>query len=174
MFRIAHRAALAAGVASLIVAAPMQAQWSPSVLVKLGLTAPIGDPLENFKAGYHVGIGAEFSKPIAPIGLRLEADFHEMEHETLDTDFRILAGIANLVFAPSRRSGPYFLGGVGLYRGYYPDIEDSGETNVGINAGVGLTFGLTGFSTFVEARLHNVFSEGESQRIIPISFGVRF
>lgn len=62
---------------------------------------------------------------------------------------------------------PYALGGVGLYSG------NSGRgSKFGINAGGGVTFKLSGFDAFAEARVHNIFTDGFSSRIIPISFGI--
>jgi hypothetical protein len=43
-----------------------------------------------------------------------------------------------------------------------------------VQGGAGLAFQLSGFSTFVEGRLVNVFSDNTSIRYVPITFGVRF
>lgn len=51
---------------------------------------------------------------------------------------------------------------------------DNTETKFGLNGGVGLRFQLTGFSTFVEARFHNIFTGGENTEIIPITVGITF
>ncbi|HYD53299.1 MAG TPA: outer membrane beta-barrel protein [Gemmatimonadaceae bacterium] len=185
MFRHVIRAALVAGVTStMLAAAPAVAgaQWSPSLTVKLGATLPVGDFGDAVATGYHVGIGAEFAQRLSPIGVRLELDYHENELDEdvfgeTDLDWRHVAGIANVTF---QRPGSslYLIGGLGLYRGYISDIDDSGDTNAGINAGAGLRFNLTGFSTFVEARFHHLFNDNEtvdaSTQFIPISFGVRF
>ena len=180
MFRLAHRAALVAGVASLLLAAPAHAQWSPSLVVKAGATLPIGDFGDVVGTGYNVGLGVDFTQRASPLGFRLELDFHENEIErgALDgVDWRHLAGIANLTYQQPG-SSLYLIGGVGLYRGYLADIDNSDDTNPGINAGAGLRFNLTGFSTFVEARFHHLFNDNEtvdaSTQFIPISFGVRF
>lgn len=181
MFRNAHRAALVAGVTLALLAAPSaQAQWTPSLVVKAGASLPIGDWGEVVKTGYHVGVGAEFAQRLSPLGFRLELDFNENAIDDLsDDDFRTVAGLANVLYSPSQASGVYFIGGAGFYRftvNEDNDVVDSGsETNVGINGGAGLRFGLTGFSTFVEARLHHVFTDGDrSTQFIPVVFGVRF
>lgn len=74
---------------------------------------------------------------------------------------------------------PYVLGGLGLYNGKttadFGSAEISGsDTNLGLQAGAGVAFQLSGFSTFAEARLVNIFSDGNSSRFVPIVFGVRF
>jgi len=48
------------------------------------------------------------------------------------------------------------------------------DTNLGIQLGGGLTFQLSGFSTFLEAKYVNAFTEGDNATWIPITFGVRF
>jgi hypothetical protein len=181
MFRKIFRAALVAGVFSTLVGispADANAQWSPGLVVKLGATLPLGDFGDATGVGYHVGVGAEFTRSISPVGFRFEVDFHENE---FDDDiaffggekFRMLTGIANLTYRQPT-SNLFLIGGVGLYRGYIADIDDSDDTNAGINIGAGYRIPLTGFSTFIEARFHHVFSEDEATQFIPISFGVKF
>ena len=68
---------------------------------------------------------------------------------------------------------PYALGGLGLFNTRNPETDQS-DTNLGLQVGGGLTFQLSGFSTFAEARFVNVFSDGRSSRYVPITFGVRF
>jgi hypothetical protein len=53
-------------------------------------------------------------------------------------------------------------------------VSGESETNVGLNAGVGLDFGLSGLSTFLEARFHSVFTDGSNTNFVPIVFGIRF
>lgn len=48
------------------------------------------------------------------------------------------------------------------------------QTKFGLNGGAGLRFQLTGFSTFIEARYHTIFTEGENAQIVPISVGITF
>lgn len=57
--------------------------------------------------------------------------------------------------------------------GEFSDNEDT-QTKFGLNAGAGLRFQLTGFSTFVEARWHTIFTEGKNTQVIPISVGITF
>lgn len=48
------------------------------------------------------------------------------------------------------------------------------QTKFGLNGGVGLRFQLTGFSTFIEARWHTIFTEGSNAQMVPISVGITF
>jgi hypothetical protein len=181
MFRRIMRASLvASAITTLVGISPVavHAQWSPSLVVKLGATLPLGDFGDFVGTGYNVGVGAELTRRISPVGFRFEVDFHENEIENTDVKFRHLAGIANLVYQQPT-SNLYLIGGVGVYRQYVPDDDlpgeaDLSETNAGINLGAGYRIPLTGFSTFLEVRFHHVFSEDEATQFIPISFGVKF
>jgi hypothetical protein len=48
------------------------------------------------------------------------------------------------------------------------------QTKFGLNAGAGLRFQLTGFSTFIEARWHTIFTNGSNAQMVPISVGFTF
>jgi opacity protein-like surface antigen len=52
--------------------------------------------------------------------------------------------------------------------------ESDSQTKFGLNAGAGFRFQLTGFSTFVEARWHTIFTEGSNAQMVPISVGITF
>jgi len=68
---------------------------------------------------------------------------------------------------------PYLSGGVGFYNSKVADFD--AENDFGINGGVGLEFGLTGMSTFVEVRYVKVFVDGDADfAIVPITFGIMF
>jgi hypothetical protein len=55
----------------------------------------------------------------------------------------------------------------------FGDTENT-QTKFGLNAGAGLRFQLTGFSTFIEARWHTIFTEGNNSQMVPISVGITF
>jgi hypothetical protein len=74
---------------------------------------------------------------------------------------------------------PYILGGVGMFNGKASAGSSTysvsaSSTDLGIQAGGGIEFKLSGFSTFAEAKFVNVFGDGSSSSWIPITFGVRF
>jgi hypothetical protein len=52
--------------------------------------------------------------------------------------------------------------------------ESNSQTKFGLNAGAGFRFQLTGFSTFVEARWHTIFTEGSNAQMVPITVGITF
>lgn len=57
--------------------------------------------------------------------------------------------------------------------GEFDDTENT-QTKFGLNGGAGLRFQLTGFSTFIEARWHTIFTEGNNTQMVPISVGITF
>ena len=57
--------------------------------------------------------------------------------------------------------------------GEFGNAENT-QTKFGLNAGAGLRFQLTGFSTFIEARWHTIFTEGKNAQVVPISVGITF
>lgn len=52
--------------------------------------------------------------------------------------------------------------------------DSDSETKFGVNAGAGLRLQLPGFSTFIEARWHSIFTEGKNVQMVPISVGFTF
>jgi hypothetical protein len=159
-----------------------RAQMNASLSVAAGATAPVSTLGDVAKVGYHVWVGADFRRPISPLGFRVDAMFTELDHESFDdVNWRIVSGTANLVYTRSPAEGPYLLGGVGVYRlsattnGRTIDFTES--TNAGLNAGIGVRFALTGFSTFAEVRYHYVFGDtfrDGKPAFIPFTFGVTF
>ncbi|MDZ7631797.1 MAG: hypothetical protein U5K74_10735 [Gemmatimonadaceae bacterium] len=102
---------------------------------------------------------ASTARPSAAAELRLPGCRGLPERERRST----IAGAKDATFVP------YVIGGVGVYNG----TEGIG-TKFGINGGGGVTFKLSGFDAFAEARFHNIFTDGFSSRIIPVSFGINF
>jgi opacity protein-like surface antigen len=138
-----------------------------------------GDFGEGLDMGYHAKVAAGFSLPVLPIGFEADGMWTRFDFSDADANARILSGTLNAVLnLPTPGITPYLVGGVGLYNGKVggddaPDSES--ETDFGANIGVGVRMGLVGLGgVFAEARLHNIFSEGESSRFIPISLGIRF
>jgi hypothetical protein len=71
----------------------------------------------------------------------------------------------------------YAIGGLGIYNNACTGADCGGASStsdMGFNFGVGLNIPLTGFGTFVEARLHVVMTETQSTKFIPITFGMKF
>jgi hypothetical protein len=183
--RLLSRAALI--VAASFVAVPAaHAQIATSFSIAAGATMPIGSTGDAFDMGFNALLGVGIKPPLAPIGARIEGMYSQMmlKDDPLlagaDVGTRTLAGIANITLSGAGMAVPmgYLIGGLGLYNngcaGSSCGSGASSETDMGFNVGVGLNIPLTGFGTFVEARLHVIMNEGEKMKFIPITFGMKF
>jgi hypothetical protein len=175
------------GVMTAIVAiaasAPVvQAQNPMTFGIAAGATLPMGDLGDDFaKTGFHGMATVGFMPAMLPFGMRVDGMYNSLSLEDAfgDASIRILGANANAIFAmPGMVAAPYLIGGIGVYNSKIDsddtDIELDGETDFGINIGIGTKFNLSGFGTFAEIRYHNIFTEGESTQILPITFGIMF
>lgn len=190
------RALRAFGVA-VALAAPValqaQATSSSDKPVSFGISGgaslPMGDLSDAAETGFVVA-GHVYLKPSSFKSLRFRGDVSYdkwgvkgADELGVDADARSLGFMANALFdfptSSTSTVKPYVLGGLGLYNskvsvsGFGESASES-SNDIGIQVGGGLTFQLSGFSTFVEAKYVNVFTEGSSTNWIPVSFGIRF
>jgi hypothetical protein len=176
MIRTSLRAAAAAMLLTAAAALPAQAQVSSPIKfnVRAGAALPMGDFGDAVNTGFTIGGGLTLRAPLMPVALRVDGDFNRFSFEEtipgLDDNMSLWSVTANAQIAPAL-SPVYFIGGVGMYSMSY---EGESETDFGLNGGAGLRIPLTGFNTFVEARFHSVFSEGDKTNYVPIVFGVEF
>jgi hypothetical protein len=168
----------------LVSASTANAQFASPIRfnVNAGAALPVGtlgdaiiDGGGGAELGFHLGAGLELRPPLMPIGLRFDGAFDRMGIEDLDANWSIWSLTANAVVAPMA-SPLYFIGGVGFYSTDLTGegIDEPSESDFGFNLGAGLSLPLTGFSTFIEARWHNINVEGDNIQFIPIVFGIRF
>jgi hypothetical protein len=183
--KVALSAALALATAVAAGAAGAQSSTRPfSLGISGGLSLPTGDFGDAYNAGFNVSGHLGLQSSALPVGLRFDLGYNQWELDGFDANLRSLAGIANAMLFFPRPSGstvrPYVSGGLGIYNTKRSrdvtggTVSTDGETNVGLNAGVGLDFGLSGISTFVEARFHSVFTDQSNTNFLPIVFGLRF
>ena len=182
--RLLALTALALGLAAPVAA---HAQSPFRLGLSIGPSFTAGDMGDTQEWGYHIGGSISGRPMLSPIGLRGEVMYHAFTGKEVDAplgtfeydDASVLAGILNVEAGMSGVGlRPYFVGGVGYYN-FDPGAGDS-EGKFGLNGGVGISFGLAGFSAFAEARYHRIFvdedADGNTPDIsfIPVSFGVRF
>jgi hypothetical protein len=142
-----------------------------------GLSVPTGDAGDGFENGFHGQVMLGFGMMMLPVKLRADLSYHSFGGKDgtffEGADQRVISGALNANIGMGGIGvKPYLSGGLGVYNSKVEDLE--GQTDFGINGGVGLEFTLTGMSTFLEARYVNVFTEGESTAFIPITFGILF
>lgn len=175
-------ASLAASVA---LAGSAEAQASPIAFgITAGATKVVGDGSDGINLGYHVGALVQYNGPTLPVGIRADVVYHRFSIKDVDANESITAGTVNLVYNFAMGAGaqitPYLIGGVGYYHASFScgsstcGDGSSSDNKFGVNGGAGVMFPLSGFSTFIEARYHNVFTDGSSTKFIPISVGIMF
>ncbi|MBA2459230.1 MAG: outer membrane beta-barrel protein [Gemmatimonadales bacterium] len=160
----------AVAVAALASAAPMAAQ------VRFGAGGGPTFILEDgggtdFHAMGTLAFGGSAGRPLS---FRVDGMYQ------LGDAANLLIGTGNAVYSfdvsEETRFRPYLIGGVGVYNvNPDSDLADS-STEFGINAGAGFTVPIGQGTTrlFGEARFHNIFTEGSSTNILPITVGVMF
>ncbi|MES3035068.1 MAG: hypothetical protein V4813_13810 [Gemmatimonadota bacterium] len=176
----------AAVLASLTAVAPTaQAQQAGGVVFGIsgGLNVPIGDLGDSQGSGFglmghitgrpgsfplairgDVGFLTNPGKTITPIGGGQSFSTEGVTWTTANANV-----IYNFEGAKDATFVPYIIGGGGIYNG-----SEGIGTKLGLSAGGGVTFKLSGFDAFTEARFTNIFTDGSSARMIPIMFGVNF
>ncbi len=173
---------VAAGLTvSTVVARTAQAQASPIAFgITAGATKATGDFGDAVDLGYHVGGLIQYTGPEVPIGIRGDVVYHRFSEKGGGTTANILAGTVNGVYmfgmGPGAQITPYVIGGVGFYHLSVgcTDCTDNSSNKFGLNGGGGLSFPLSGFSAFVEARYHHIFTDGGATSMVPISVGIVF
>lgn len=170
-----------AATAAALMISPVAIRAQTSLSITGGVSAPVSTLGDATDLGYHVGAGLNLGASALPVGLRFEAGYDGLGLKSGGGDVRIISGTANAIFNIGvTKDAPYLIGGLGAYNrnvstpsfGY-----GSGKTALGINAGGGLRFPLSGLTTFFEAR-YNVMlgsaSDGTNYQFIPITFGIMF
>lgn len=156
-----------------------------------GVSAGVSMPTSTFgdavKAGYNASALLSFSPPLSPIGVRAELGYNRFDFDGGGGNSQILDGAVNVLFSTPATSiiKPYVTGGLGVYRhklsfdGAFADFFGTGsdsQTKLGFNGGAGLSFGLSGFQTQLEARYVYITAEsgGDAVKYVPVSFGILF
>ncbi len=166
--------------------APAVAQGGAKFSLGGGVTLPLSDFGEVASTGFHGLAAVSFQPANFPVGIQVDGMFHRFGMDddfTLgaDVNTQVIQGTANAVYrftvSEETKIRPYLIGGVGYYNfkltgDDVPDGLDS-ESDIGINAGAGFDFAAGAVALFVEGRFHNVFTEDESTRFIPITVGIR-
>ena len=178
------RRALTASLTVALVALPSlaTAQKSLSFGVSGGLSAPIGSLGDYASSGYDI-TGHVFFAPQSnkTLGLRGDVSYDSWNAKGGGATLRSLGFTGNGIYHFSDTKGsifsPYALAGAGAFnvssRISGTNISGS-STDFGTQVGAGVEFQLSGFSTFGEVKLVNVFSSGSSTRWFPVTFGIRF
>jgi hypothetical protein len=117
-----------------------------------------------------------------PLGVRFDGIYNKFRANTggtkVNSDVRVTAVLANLIYAfPGTNAKSYIIAGGGLYNSKPDSTGAKSQNNLGFNAGLGVTFGLGPFATFLESRYHTISrstAKGGVFQFVPITLGVMF
>jgi hypothetical protein len=174
-------------LAAAALSSPLSAQVrTTSFGIAAGASLPMGDIADGAETGFNV-TGSLYIRParFANLGFRGDIALDQFGLKNIDdSSIRslgfVLNGMYNIpVSASSVR--PYGLLGVGFFSTKTSIATGSttisaSDSNLGYQAGAGLSFQLSGFATFLEAKYVKVMTEGDnnSTAFVPLTFGVRF
>jgi len=147
-----------------------------------GVSIPLGDYSDVSKTGWDAGLLFQYKPATTPVGFQIDGNYMENKFDPSGGKDRWFFGTANVVFgfpvSEETRIRPYLIGGGGIYsvKAKFDD-GTSGEsvTKFGLNVGAGFDFNFqSNVGVFVDARFHNVFTEGSDAKFVPINAGIRF
>lgn len=177
MKRIASTFAVLAALAAASSTSSAQSTKPVSLGISAGAAIPVSDLGDDYNTGWNGTVSLGFNSYGSPLGFRVDGMYNSMSPQARVNlpDVKISSANANLVYAlPGTGIRPYLIGGAGIY-GLKVDVAGaSTTTKLGLNGGIGASFPLSGFNTFVEARLHHVFSDNVATQFIPVTFGISF
>ncbi|HEY4648860.1 MAG TPA: hypothetical protein VIG95_07105 [Gemmatimonadales bacterium] len=152
-----------------------------------GATFPTGKYSDIADVGWHGTGSLNFGRHDSRFGVLIDGTYSELglNAEGFDVKQRWIYGTANLVYRFKRAGSeaskvePYIMTGGGVYdsKGIGNDADlfgDTGGTDFGANAGLGVNYKVSRIVLYLEARYHTVFSSGDDSHFIPLTLGIRF
>jgi hypothetical protein len=149
-----------------------------------GAAIPVGKLSNTQNTGYNGILVLAIGVAELPIGVRFDGIYNKFLFRTApvgsssSSDLRVMGALGNLIFAfAGTTAKPYVIIGGGLYntRGEVPGGKS--ENSFGFNAGLGATFGVGPFATFLESRYHSISrnaAKGGVIQFVPITVGLLF
>jgi hypothetical protein len=184
--RVFAKGVTAVAVTMLLSAPSLKAQGA-----EFGLGGGLGVPLGTFddrtNMGWHGLAAISFVPNEWPVGIQFDGQYQQYKLDgSSSLKDRFIMGTGNIVFkfktSEESTFRPYLIGGGGVYNFKTTGDDDLGgvidtdnsTTKFGLNAGAGFDFKAGSLGLFIEGRFHDVFTEGEDMRFIPITLGLRF
>lgn len=169
---------------SLMFAHSALSQRSYAVALGGGAAIPVGKLSDVQTTGYNGIVALAIGVAELPIGVRIDGIYNTFQSRTAPvggpstSDLRIMGALGNLIFAfPGTTAKPYVIIGGGLYSTKTDVSGAKSENDFGFSAGVGATFGVGPFATFLESRYHTISrkaEEGGVMQFVPITVGLMF
>lgn len=169
---------------SLIFSRPAPAQKSYALGVGGGAAIPVGKLGRAQSTGYNGIVALAIGVSELPIGVRVDGIYNNFLHPAAPvggssaSDLRVMGVLGNVIFAfPGTNAKPYIILGGGLYNTKLDVAGAKAENHFGFNAGLGATFGVGPFATFLESRYHSIArkaAKGGVMQFVPITVGLMF
>jgi hypothetical protein len=166
------RLLLSALLVSALSASTAHAQTVMRFSVAGGMSPAVGTLGDVSDVGFNLGLRGETVRG-GEWGFRGDLSWDRFGARGPVDAYSYLGLTANLLHRNG--GGLYEFGGLGLYNqkiAFRDTGDNSSDTNLGMQFGVGLNFKSN--NTFVEFGLANVFTEGSNSTWFPLRFGVRF
>jgi len=171
-------------VTSLVFAESALCQKAYAIALGGGAAIPVGKLSDVQTTGYNGIVGLAIGGPELPLGVRIDGIYNTFSSRTppaggpSSSDLRVIGALGNLILAfPGTSAKGYMLVGGGLYN-IKSDVSGAKSDNhFGFNAGLGATFGVGAFATFLESRYHTISrksDKGGVAQFIPITVGLMF
>lgn len=181
--------AVAALALGMVLSAPAVRAQGAEFSLGGGIGIPLGSFDDQANLGWHGLAAVSFVPNGWPVGIQIDGSYQQFSLDdaafpgTSGLKNRFLIGTGNIVFkfntSEESKFRPYLIGGGGVYNTKITGsddvsaILDNGQTKFGINAGAGFDFKAGAAGLFVEGRFHDVFTNGENLKFIPITVGIR-
>jgi opacity protein-like surface antigen len=171
---------IASGVAARLQAQMPDGTKTVSFGVSAGLTIPTEDFADEVDNGFNVGAHLGLRQPAWPVGLRLDGQLNRFDLKGVSDVYVNIIGVslnAVLMSAGASEIKPYLIAGPSFFHeASYAEgaTNEPSENNWGFNAGGGLQYQLSGFTTFLEARYNWMKSGDSHDAFVPISVGIMF
>lgn len=174
-------------LASIVVSTQATAQKTYALGIGGGAAIPVGKLTETQNTGFNGIIALAIGVAELPIGVRIDGIYNNFSHKNIGTappsttgtsDLRISGILGNLIYAfPGTSAKTYIVAGGGLYNTKLDVAGSESENHFGLNAGLGITFGLGPITSFMESRYHFISrepSKGGVIHYVPVTLGLMF
>lgn len=186
---MSSRAPAAAAILLVIASAALEGQVPRPFRIGIagGVTIPLGEDADYYNLGFNGQLAMRIAPAAWPVAVRVEAAMHQLSSKDVNSgpgDTLVLGDFAAFAFGAVAEYAigapgpirPYFLFGAGMYRlesdaTLYTQQVSVSDTKTGVNLGFGLS---SRGRLYAEFRVHNIFGEGGSARLYPVSIGLWF
>jgi hypothetical protein len=168
----------------LLFSRPALAQKTYALGIGGGAAIPVGKLSRAQSTGYNGIVALAIGVAELPIGVRFDGIYNNFLHPSTPaagssaSDLRIIGALGNLIFAFAGTSAKsYLIVGGGVYNTKVDVAGAKSENDFGVNAGLGATFSVGPFATFIESRYHSISrkdANGGVIQFVPITVGLMF